>query len=87
MAAMTASTTHAPVMAALLVFELSGDYAIVLPLLLATALATALSRRMDPDSIYAGELRRRGVVTQMTIEGRRVTRHPQANAGGDLRSV
>jgi CIC family chloride channel protein len=40
MAAVTAATTHAPMMAAVLVFELSGDYAIVLPLLLATTLAT-----------------------------------------------
>ncbi len=39
MGAMIASTTRAPVMGALLVFELSGDYAIVLPLLLATGTA------------------------------------------------
>ena len=44
MAAMIAATTHAPMMAAVLVFELSGDYAVVLPLLLATALATVASR-------------------------------------------
>ncbi|MGZ5968511.1 MAG: chloride channel protein, partial [Polyangiales bacterium] len=40
MAAVVAATTHAPVMAAVLVFELSGDYAIVLPLLIATSLST-----------------------------------------------
>ena len=34
MAAMTAATTHAPLMASVLVFELSSDYAIVLPLML-----------------------------------------------------
>jgi CIC family chloride channel protein len=59
MAAMTAATTHAPLMAAVLVFELSGDYAIVLPLILATATATFVSRRLHPDSIYTAELRAR----------------------------
>jgi len=60
MAALTAATTHAPVMAAVLVFELSGDYAIVLPLLIATAVATVVSRRVHPESIYTEELRKRG---------------------------
>jgi chloride channel protein, CIC family len=58
MAALTAATTHAPIMAAVMVFELSGDYAIVLPLLIATATATLLSRRLRADSIYGEELRR-----------------------------
>ncbi len=44
MAAATAASTHAPLMAAVMAFELSGDYAVVLPLSLATAVATALSR-------------------------------------------
>jgi CIC family chloride channel protein len=73
MAAVSAATTHAPLMAAVMVFELSGDYAIVLPLLVATALATAVSRRLRRDSIYAAELRRRGVAWEITLEGRRMT--------------
>jgi len=60
MAAMIAATTHAPLMATVLVFELSGDYAIVLPLLTACAIATVLSRRVHRESIYTEELRRRG---------------------------
>jgi CIC family chloride channel protein len=71
MAATTAAMTHAPIMAAVLVFELSGDYAIVVPLLLATAVATALSRAMGEDSLYRAELRRRGVAWEMTLEGRK----------------
>ncbi len=58
MAAVTAAATHAPAMSAILVFELSGDYDIVLPLLLATAIATTLSRRLEPESIYSAELKR-----------------------------
>jgi chloride channel protein, CIC family len=71
MAAATAATTHAPMMAAVMVFELSGDYAIALPLVLATAIATAASRRLRRDSIYAAELRQRGVAWQLTLDGRR----------------
>jgi chloride channel protein, CIC family len=72
MAAASAATTHAPLMAAVLVFELSGDYAIVLPLVLATALATIVSRKLRRDSIYGAELRQRGVGWEITMEGRRV---------------
>jgi CIC family chloride channel protein len=70
MAATTAAMTHAPMMAAVLVFELSGDYAIVVPLLLATAVATVLSRAMRADSLYGAELRRRGVAWEVTLDGR-----------------
>ncbi len=72
MAATTAATTHAPIMAAVLVFEFSRDYAVVVPLLLATAVATLLSRFMRSDSIYSAELRGRGVAWELTLEGRRV---------------
>jgi CIC family chloride channel protein len=61
MAGVIAATTHAPLMAATLCFELSADYGVVLPLFIATVLATVLSRRMRPDSIYTEELRRRGI--------------------------
>lgn len=76
MAAATAATTHAPLMAAVMVFELSGDYAIVLPLVLATALATFISRELRHDSIYGAELRERGVDWEVTI----VPRTPRPSA-------
>ena len=61
MASMVAATTHAPLMATALAFEMSGDYALVIPLLLATALAARTARAMRADSIYVAELRRRGI--------------------------
>ncbi len=76
MAAATAATTHAPLMAAVMAFELSGDYAIALPLILATAVATAVSRRLRRDSIYTAELRRRGVGWEVTMDGRRLEGAP-----------
>ncbi|HEY7697740.1 MAG TPA: chloride channel protein [Vicinamibacteria bacterium] len=74
MAAAIAATTRAPLMAAVMVFELSGDYAIVLPLMLATAVATLVSRWLGRESIYTAELRGRGVRWEMTMEGRRVVK-------------
>jgi CIC family chloride channel protein len=72
MAAATAATTHAPMMAAVMVFELSGDYAIALPLVLATALATFVSRQLRVDSIYTAELRQRGVAWRDRMEWARM---------------
>jgi CIC family chloride channel protein len=74
MAATTAASIHAPLTAAVLVFELSGDYAIALPLILATAAATALSRAIGGESVYATELRRRGLGWELTLEGRQLDR-------------
>lgn len=67
MAAVVAATTHAPLMAAVLVFEVTGDYAIVLPLLLATSAATAVARSLRRTSIYTEELERRGIRWGITI--------------------
>ncbi|HEX4478363.1 MAG TPA: chloride channel protein, partial [Polyangiaceae bacterium] len=76
MAALIAATTHAPLLGAVMVFELSQDYAIVLPLLIATATATLVSRRIHPNSIYMEELRRRGLGWEITLEGRKMSASP-----------
>ena len=73
MAATTAASIHAPLTAAVLVFELSGDYPIVLPLLLATVVATSLSRGLSSKSVYESELNRKGLGWELTLEGRRLT--------------
>ena len=65
-------------MAAVLAFELSGDYAIVLPLLLATGVSTLVSRHLREDSIYEAELRRRGYAWEVTLTGRHLTAVPEA---------
>jgi chloride channel protein, CIC family len=75
MAATTAASIHAPLTAAVMVFELSGDYAIVVPLILATTVSTALSRMMGSESVYEAELRRRGLGWDLTLEGRELDRN------------
>ena len=61
MAAVFAAAARAPITAVLIVFELTGDYRIILPLMFAVALSTTLSRRMSSDTIYTLKLRRRGI--------------------------
>ncbi len=61
MGAVFAGATRAPITGVLIIFELTGDYTIVLPLMVAIVLATAVSGRLSKDTIYTLKLRRRGI--------------------------
>ncbi len=61
MGAVFAGAARAPITAVIIMFELTGDYAIILPLMAAIVLATGLSHLLTGDSIYTLKLRRRGV--------------------------
>ncbi|MEI4273229.1 chloride channel protein [Klenkia sp. LSe6-5] len=61
MAAVFAGAARAPITAVLIVFELTGEYSLILPLMAAVVLATGISHRLSRDSIYTAKLRRRGV--------------------------
>jgi CIC family chloride channel protein len=61
MAAFFSGAAHAPVTAILILFEMTGDYRIMLPLMLATVISTLVSRMLSRDSIYTLKLTRRGV--------------------------
>lgn len=61
MGAMVAAATGAPITAILLVFEMTDDYALMLPLMLTTAIAMVVTHRLEPDNLYSGWLRRRGI--------------------------
>lgn len=52
MAVLLSATTHAPVMSALMVFEMTGQYALLPLLLPACVVATLVSRRFEPQSVY-----------------------------------
>ena len=80
MAATTAASIHAPLTAAVMIFELSGDYLIVLPLLLATVVSTSVSRGFGGESVYEAELRRRGLGWDITLEGRRMKANQREGA-------
>lgn len=61
MAAVFAGAERAPMSTIMLVFEMSGDYQLILPLLLATVVATLLGDALHPESIYQVILSRRGL--------------------------
>lgn len=52
MATLLAATTHAPIMAALMVFEMTGEYALLPGILLSCVIATTVSRGLRPVSVY-----------------------------------
>ena len=62
MAGLVAGATHAPLTAIFMVFEMTGDYALILPLMLTSVIAYMVSRRLHPESIYTEWLVRHGVV-------------------------
>ncbi len=61
MAAGFSAAARAPLTAILITFELTGDYGLVLPLMLSCGIATFLADRVDPDSIYTHPLHERGI--------------------------
>ena len=61
MGAVVSATTHGPLAAILILFEMTGDYKIILPLMLACIIATIASGQLLRDSIYTLKLARRGI--------------------------
>jgi len=61
MAAVFASASRAPITAVLILFEMTDDYRIILPLMLATVVSTLLAEHLFKESIYTLKLARRGI--------------------------
>ena len=61
MAAMVAATTHASLTAIVILFEMTRDYKVILPVMFAAIVSTAGAKMLLADSIYTLKLRRRGV--------------------------
>jgi len=62
MAAVVAGATHAPLTAILIVYELTRDEYVLLPIMLAAVMAVVVAQFLLRDSIYSLKLRRRGVL-------------------------
>ncbi|HVQ24642.1 MAG TPA: chloride channel protein, partial [Planctomycetota bacterium] len=54
-----AGTTHAPLTAVVMVFEMTLDYGMVVPLLLGSAVATLVAKRLTANSVYTEALQRK----------------------------
>jgi CIC family chloride channel protein len=61
MGALFAAAARAPLTAVIIIFELTGEYRIILPLLSAVAVATWIANLITRDTIYTLKLRRRGI--------------------------
>jgi CIC family chloride channel protein len=68
MAGVLAATTHAPIMATFLTFELCQEYTMILPLGVCAGASALMARRLKGTSIYAERLARRGVDLDASIE-------------------
>ena len=61
MAAVLAGAVHAPLTAILLLFEMTRDYRIILPLMFAVTVSLFISSRLQADSVYIHGLARKGL--------------------------
>jgi chloride channel protein, CIC family len=61
MAAVFSAAAHAPMTSLLIIFEMSGSYSLILPLMLATGLSTVMALALQPESVYTLALVRRGI--------------------------
>ncbi len=61
MGALVAGTTHAPITAILIIFELTNDYKIILPLMMSCIIASLVASYLKEGSIYTIKLMRRGL--------------------------
>ncbi len=61
MGGLVAASTHGPITAILIIFELTNDYKIILPLMITAIISTIVASRLQEGSIYTLKLLRRGV--------------------------
>jgi CIC family chloride channel protein len=61
MGAVVAGTTRAPITAMIIIFEMTSNYRIILPLMFACTIGLVVSARLSKESIYTLKLIRRGV--------------------------
>jgi hypothetical protein len=61
MAGLLSAATHSPITAMILLFEVSGDYAIILPVMIVATLAALVGRVLETDSLYTRQLTRKGI--------------------------
>jgi CIC family chloride channel protein len=61
MGSMLSATTRSPLLAIIMIFEISLDYSVLPPLMLACVVSVLVARRLHPESIYTEPLRRKGL--------------------------
>jgi len=64
MAAVFAGAARAPITAIIIIFEMTRDYEVILPLMLAVVISTIVARQINPETIYTTKVRRTGIDLQ-----------------------
>ncbi|HWF19425.1 MAG TPA: ClcB-like voltage-gated chloride channel protein, partial [Verrucomicrobiae bacterium] len=67
MGSMLAATTRSPLLAMIMIMEISLNYSIMPPLMLACVISTLVARRLHPESIYTEPLRNKGLMVDREI--------------------
>jgi len=68
MAAVSAATMHAPITSILILFELTNDYRIILPLMMAVIVSVVLKMNLKKESMYSLKLIRKGLELKKEYE-------------------
>jgi len=68
MGAFFAVLVRGPITAIIILFEITRDYALILPLMIAIVISTIVARRFNSESIYTLRLLRRGIDTRQLGE-------------------
>lgn len=64
MGSMLAATTRSPLLAMIMIFEMSLNYSLMPALMLASVISTLVARHLHPDSIYTEPLRQKGLAME-----------------------
>jgi CIC family chloride channel protein len=72
MGALFAGAAHAPISSVLILFEMTDDYQIILPLMLAVVVSHLVAARLSEDSIYSVKLRHLGGMSPLQAARRSV---------------
>jgi CIC family chloride channel protein len=67
MGAMLAATTRSPLLAMILILEISLDYSLMPPLMLASVVSILVAKKIHPTSIYTEPLRQKGVTVPQDV--------------------
>ena len=97
MGAFFAGAIRAPITSILIIFEMTGDYAIILPLMISNVISYTVAARLDPVPIYDALLRQDGVpmpehqahrdLRGLTVEQAMRTDMPVARLAGTIREA
>jgi chloride channel protein, CIC family len=68
MGAFLAAATHSPMTSIFLLFEITGNYEVIIPIMFASVIGVMVVRRLCPDSLDSMELSRQGIFLHKGIE-------------------